>query len=65
MAIVDGQRVKVGEWICFKSDIEQSGRVQAVLGGNRLVLTNSNGFQGHYIGGLHSIIRQAEDCWRD
>ena len=65
MAIVDGQRVQVGDWVSFKSDIEQSGQVEAVISGNRLVLTNPNGFQGHYIGGLHSTIERAEDCWLD
>ncbi len=63
MAMVDGQRVKVGDWVCFKSDIEQSGQITAVLNGNRLVLTNPNGFQGDYIGGSETTIERAEDCW--
>jgi len=33
MATVDGQRVQVGDWVCFKSDIEQSGKIEAVLSG--------------------------------
>ena len=61
--IIDGQRVQVGDWVCFKSDIEQSGQIEAVLSGGRLVLTNPNGFQGDYIGGLHSTIQRACDCW--
>ncbi len=63
MATVDGQRVQVGDWVCFKSDIEQSGRIEAVLSGNRLVLTNPSGFQGDYIGGLESTVQRAQDCW--
>ena len=63
MATVDGQRVQVGDWVCFKSDIEQSGRIEAVLSGGRLVLTNPNGFQGDYIGGLETTLQRAEDCW--
>lgn len=65
MATVDGQRVKVGDWVCFKSDVEQSGKIEAILSGNRLVLTNPNGFQGDYIGGLESTIELAVDCWLD
>lgn len=63
MAMVDGQRVQVGDWVCFKSDIEQSGQITAVLSEGRLVLTNPNGFQGHYIGGLETTIQSARDCW--
>jgi hypothetical protein len=65
MATVDGQRVQVGDWVSFKSDIEQSGRIEAVLSGGKLVLTNPNGFQGDYIGGLETTIQRAEDCWLD
>jgi len=65
MATVDGQRVRVGDWVSFKSDIEQSGRIEAVLSEGRLVLTNPNGFQGDYIGGLETTIQLARDCWLD
>lgn len=65
MAKVDGQQVQVGDWVSFKSDVEQSGRITAILSGNRLVLHNPNGFQGHYIGGLEATIERAEDCWID
>ncbi len=65
MATVDGQRVQVGDWVSFKSDIEQSGRIEAVLSGGKLVLTNPNGFQGDYIGGLETTIQLARDCWLD
>lgn len=65
MATVDGQIVRVGDWVSFKSDIEQSGQVSAVLSGSRLVLTNERGFQGEYIGGSYTTIQQARDCWLD
>ena len=63
MATVDGQRVQVGDWVCFKSDVEQSGKITAVLSEGRLVLTNPNGFQGDYIGGSETTIQRAVDCW--
>ncbi len=62
MALVDGQRVKVGDWVCFKSDIEQSGRITAILSEGRLVLENPRGFQGDYIGGSETTIERAVDC---
>lgn len=66
MATVDGQRVQVGDWVSFKSDIEQCGQITAILSGNRLVLqAGPNGFQGDYIGGLETTIQQAVDCWLD
>jgi len=65
MATVDGQRVRVGDWVSFKSDVEQSGRIEAILSEGRLVLTNPNGFQGDYIGGLDSTIQRVVDCWLD
>jgi hypothetical protein len=63
MALVDGQRVRVGDWVSFKSDVEQSGQITAVLSEGRLVLTNPNGFQGDYIGGQETTIQRARDCW--
>ncbi len=65
MATVDGQIVRVGDWVSFKSDVEQSGKIEAVLSGSRLVLTNERGFKGEYIGGSYTTIQQARDCWLD
>jgi hypothetical protein len=49
MAQVNGQTVKVGDWVGFKSDIEQSGQIVEIKKsymGHSLVL-----FSGGYIGG--------------
>jgi hypothetical protein len=66
-AIVDGQEVGVGDWVSFKSDIEQSGRivriVPAQFNRTRLYLENPNGFQGGYIGGQTETVEDAYDCW--
>ena len=64
MATVDGQRVQVGDWVSFKSDIEQSGRIYKI-DGNRLFLENPNGFEGDYIGGAETTVELAVDCWLD
>ena len=68
MATVDGQTVKVGDWVCFKSDIEQSGKIVAIkqtYAGTSLTLENLNGFSGDYIGGQDITTELARDCWLD
>jgi len=68
-AIVDGQEVSVGDWVGFKSDIEQSGQIveikKTVCFGVSLVLQNNNGFSGDYIGGSTITTELARDCWID
>ena len=67
-ATVDGQTVKVGDWVGFKSDIEQSGQIVEIKKsymGYSLVLENKTGFSGDYIGGDTITTEQASDCWVD
>jgi len=67
-ALVEGQEVKVGDWVCFKSDIEQSGKIVEIKSsymGKSLVLENLNGFSGDYIGGDTITTELARDCWLD
>jgi hypothetical protein len=67
-ALVDGQEVKVGDWVSFKSDIEQSGQIVEIKQsyiGKALVLQNNNGFSGDYIGGDTITTELARDCWID
>jgi hypothetical protein len=66
MAIVDGEQVKIGDWVCFKSDIEQSGQIVEIKKsymGYSLVLENKSGFHGDYIGGSTITTERAADCW--
>jgi hypothetical protein len=66
MAQVDGQTVKIGDWVCFKADIEQSGKIVDIKKsymGHSLVLENQNGFHGDYIGGQTITTELASDCW--
>ena len=69
IAYVDGQGVGIGDWVSFKSDIEQSGQIVRIkknlFGGTDLVLENFNGFQGDYIGGQTQTVERAVDCWLD
>jgi hypothetical protein len=63
---VDGKQVGVGDWVCFKCDIEQSGRIAKIKParyGAELLLENESGFSGEYIGRDTSTIVSARDCW--
>jgi hypothetical protein len=67
-AIVDGQEVTVGDVVCFKSGIEQSGVIVEIkqgYTGKALVLENKHGFHGDYIGGDTITTELARDCWID
>jgi hypothetical protein len=67
-AMVDGQEVRVGDWVGFKSDIEQSGKIVAIKSsymGVALTLENLSGFHGDYIGGETITTEAARDCWID
>jgi hypothetical protein len=64
MAIVDGNIVKVGDIVCFKSDIEQVGEI-VKISGNTLTLKarSDRGFDGEYIGGDEFTVVDARYCW--
>ena len=66
MAQVEGKEVKIGDWVSFKCDIEQSGQIVDIKKsymGHSLVLENKNGFSGGYIGGDTVTTELASDCW--
>ena len=68
MATVEGQTVKIGDWVGFKSDIEQSGKIvdiKQTYAGTSLTLENTSGFSGDYIGGDTITTELARDCWID
>ena len=65
-ALVEGQTVTIGDRVCFKCDIEQSGEVIEIkqsYTGKALVLENKHGFSGDYIGGETLHTELARDCW--
>lgn len=68
-ANVDGQTVTIGDYVSFKSDVEQSGKISDIKRDfmNRpvLVLTCEYGFEGGYIGGETVTEELAVDCWVD
>jgi hypothetical protein len=65
MATVEGQTVKVGDYVSFKCDIEQGGTIYKIEGNRLFLQAGPNGFEGGYIGGRETTIQQASDCWID
>jgi len=65
MAQVDGQTVKVGDYVGFKSDIEQGGTIYRIEGNRLFLRAGPNGFEGDYIGGAETTVQMAVDCWLD
>ncbi len=60
-------RAMVGDWVGFKSDVEQTGRITEIrtdsAGAVVLVLADPAGFSGDYIGGDRVTWQHASDCW--
>lgn len=65
MAKVEGQPVKVGDYVSFKSDIEQGGQIYKIEGDRLFLKAGPNGFEGGYIGGQETTVQRASDCWID
>jgi hypothetical protein len=63
VAKVDGETVKVGDYVCFKCDIEQGGKIYKIEGGRLFLQAGPNGFEGGYIGGQETTVQRASDCW--
>jgi hypothetical protein len=60
--------VKVGDYVGFKSDIEQCGKITKITRTHHsyeLTLSNPNGFDGEYIGGQTITTETADRCWKD
>ena len=61
--------VRVGDYVGFKSDIEQYGAIISIkptsYGDFALTLYNQNGFEGHYIGGDTKTVVRSSDIWVD
>ena len=56
--------IKVGDWVGFKCDIEQEGKVKSIhRSRNTLIVENDYGFYGDYIGGDTEALISFEDAW--
>ena len=63
MAKVDGQTLKVGDYVSFKCDIEQGGTIYKIEGNRLFLQAGPNGFDGDYISGAETTVQMAQDCW--
>jgi hypothetical protein len=65
---IDGNEIKVGDSVGFKCDFEQVGLVIGIkrsgFGNVALILENTSGFGGGYIGGFTKTEELASDCWK-
>lgn len=58
--------VNVGDWVGFKSDIEQCGKVKQIQTTRRaMIIENKNGFDGDYIGGDTEVLVGFDEVWKD
>lgn len=59
--------VKVGEYVSFKSDVEQCGKISKISGAGQnksfTLVKGDEGFEGDYIGGDNVTVQMASDCW--
>jgi len=55
--------VKVGDWVGFKCDVEQSGEIYKIEGNRLYLRSGAMGFQGGYIGGKDETVEMAQDCY--
>ena len=66
-ALVEGKKVTIGDYVGFKSDYEQSGKIIDIkfsrFGGKILVLENENGFGGEYLRYDTKTEVLTTDCW--
>ena len=59
---IEGQTKTIGDWVGFKSDTEQNGKIIKIVG-SRVLLENQDGFDGGYIGGDTTYWEDANRCW--
>jgi hypothetical protein len=64
MARVSGKIVKIGDYVNFKNDVEQYGRIILIVN-NTLTLSGDDEFEGENIGGDKETTVDASECWLD
>ncbi len=62
----NNETINIGDWVEFKADIEQCGKVINIQGSGKnaeLTLENTDGFDGDYIGGETITYIEARRCF--
>lgn len=60
---VEGGEVGVGDYVCFKWDIEQCAKVISISGWGITVEAGSEGFDGDYAGSATHKTLDPDECW--
>ena len=69
--VVNKKIIKVGDYVGFKSDVEQYGLITEIKKSKNVycsydvVLTNKNGFSGEYINGETKTTISINNVWKD
>ena len=63
------KKVKIGDWVTFKADIEQAGKVVQIYkeGKNTMYTLSSDdtyGFDGDYLNGETLVQMEAKRCFK-
>ncbi len=58
MATVDGQKVKVGDYVSFKADYDQCGRISKIVGTRLVIEVSENDPEFH-----ETYTESASRCW--
>jgi|APGre2960657373_1045057.scaffolds.fasta_scaffold05888_9 hypothetical protein len=63
MAEIDGREVEIGDWVVFKCDTENEGKVYDIDGDTLYLEAGEDClFKGDYIGGQEKTQQAASDC---
>jgi hypothetical protein len=68
MTKVEGQKVRVGDYVSFKCDIEQSAKIKKIhtcssVGKILILKAPAGGFQGEYIRDEKTYGVTPNECW--
>jgi len=58
----DGRRLKIGDQVGFKCDVELSGQIISIEAG-KLTLYCADGFAGNYLRYATTTVEDADRCW--
>jgi len=63
-AVVEGKTVTIGDYVSFKSDIEQTGKIVDIKdNGKTLCLEDEDGFSGAYLRYATYTEEPVDRCW--
>jgi len=61
----EGEEIQIGDYVGFKSDVEQYAKVVAYDGYSLKLEAPEDGFSGSYINGQDYTWQDKDSCWVD